>query len=141
MIQQMFMIYSSLLMEEARCPWNKIIGEQIDCDPWTDLYVEDHPRKSTQSWGSFVDCVTFHPLTMFHNDEAEAQCFYISNGLKKPNRVPIRQFVHRLQQLNGYLELLLCLYYSDDAIKFTKAVKPFSDADLVNHILQMVPRN
>jgi hypothetical protein len=33
--------------------------------------------------------------------------------LKKPNRVPIRQFVQRVQQLNGYLDLLPCLLYSE----------------------------
>jgi len=87
-----------------------------------------------------MDCVTFHLLTVFRSDAAETQRFYISNGLKKPNRVPIRQFVQRVQQLNGYLNLLPCLFYSDRATKLTKAVQAFDDVDLASHILRMVPR-
>eukprot|EP00804_Cyclotella_cryptica_P025223 CCRYP_010333-RA/>CCRYP_010333-RA protein AED:0.55 eAED:1.00 QI:0/-1/0/1/-1/1/1/0/142 len=75
------------------------------------------------------------------NDAAKTQRFYISNGLKKPNRVPIRQFISRIQQLNGYLDLLPCLYYSNRATKLTTAVKLFDDPDLASHILRMVPRN
>ena len=65
---------------------------------------------------------------------------YISNGLKKPIRVPIRQFVQRVQQLSGYLDLLPCHIYSEHATKLTKEVEPFHDAGLVSHILRMVPK-
>ena len=61
--------------------------------------------------------------------------------MKKPNRVPIRQFVQRVQQLNGYLHLLPCLFYSERATKLTKEVEPFDDADLASHILRMVPKH
>ena len=76
-------------------------------------------------WQSFMDCVTFHLLMVFRSDMAETQCFYISNGLKKPNRVPTRQFVQMIQQLNGYLKLL----------QRTKVVQAFNDVDLASHIL------
>jgi hypothetical protein len=138
---QVFQLYSNLLTEEARRPWTKILGEQIDCAPWVDLFGVEHAEKRQRSWSSFMDCVTFHLQTVFRSDAAETQRFYISNGLKKPNRVPIRQFVQRIQQLNGYLDLLPCLYYSDRATKLTKEVKPFDDVDLASHILRMVPRN
>ncbi len=86
-----------------------------------------------------MECVTFHLLTMFHNDAAEAQRYYICNGLKKPNRVPIRQFVQCIQQLNDYLELLPFLYQSNWATPATKKVGPIDDADLAGHILRMCP--
>jgi hypothetical protein len=88
-----------------------------------------------------MDCITFHLPTVFRSDAAETQRFYISNGLKKPNRVPSWQFIQQIQQLNGYLDLLLCLYYFDQATKLTKVVKPLDDVDIVSHILCMVPRN
>ena len=88
---------------------------------------------------SFMECVTFHLLTVFRNDAAEAQRYYISNCLKKPNRVPIRQFVQRVQQLNDYLELLPCLFQSNRATPATKKVGPIDDADLAGHILRMCP--
>ena len=90
-----------------------------------------------------MDCVTFHLLSVFWSDTTETHPFYISNVLKKPNRVPIRQFLQRVQQLYGYLDLLPCLFYSERATKLTKVVEPFNfnDADLASHILRMVPKH
>ena len=31
-INQLFQLYSNLLVEEAQQPWNKVIGEKIDCE-------------------------------------------------------------------------------------------------------------
>ena len=86
-----------------------------------------------------MECVMFHLLTVFQNVAAETQRYYISNGLKKPNCVPNRQFVQHVQQLNGYLNLLSGLYHSNRATKLTKWVGPFNDADLASHILHMCP--
>ncbi len=86
-----------------------------------------------------MECVTFHLLRVFCNDAAKAQRYYISNGLKKPNRVPIWQFVQHVQQLNDYLELLPCLFQSNRATPVTKKVGPIDDADLAGHILCMCP--
>jgi hypothetical protein len=140
-IAQVFHLYSNLLLEEARRPWSKILGEQVEMTPWTDLFGVKHNEKQKRSWQSFTDCITFHLLSFFWSDAAETQQYYISNGLKKPNRVPIRQFVQRIQQLNGYLDILPCLLYSERATKLTKVVQSFDDADLASHILCMVPRN
>ena len=88
-----------------------------------------------------MECIQLHLQSIFRHDAAETLRFYISNGLKKPNRVPIRDFVQRVECLNGYLTLLPCLYYSSKAAKSTKMVGPFDDPDLASHILGMVPRN
>lgn len=88
-----------------------------------------------------MECVvTFHLQTMFRYDAFKAQRFYISNDLKKPNRVLIRDFVQQIQCLNSYLELLPCLNYSYRASKSTKIIKPFDDSVLASHILKLVPR-
>ncbi len=134
-------MYSNLLTEEARRPWNKILGEQVEVSPWTDLFRVEHSEPREKTWQSFIDCVTFHLLTVLWSVATETQRFYISKGLKKPNQVPIRQFVQRIQQLNGYFNLLPCLFYSKPATKFTKVVQAFDDVDLASHILRMVPRN
>jgi hypothetical protein len=88
-----------------------------------------------------VDFNTFHLLTIFWSDAAKTQRFYIINESKKPDRVPIWQFMQRIQQLNGYLDLLPCLYYSNCVTKLTKVVKPLDDVDLVSCILRIVPRH
>ena len=89
---------------------------------------------------SFMECITFHMLTVFRNNTAEAQRYYISNCLKKPNRVPIRQFLQHVKQLNDYLELLPCTYQSNRATKSTNKVRPIEDADFAGDILWMCPR-
>jgi hypothetical protein len=94
---QIFQFYSNFLLEEARQPWSKILAEQIDSSPSKDLRGIVHNSPRSKMWDSFQECITFHMLTVFRNDAAEAQRYYISNCLKKPNRVPIRQFAQRMQ--------------------------------------------
>ena len=86
-----------------------------------------------------MKCVMIHLLTVFCNDVTKAQRYEISNGLKKPNRVPIWQFMQCIQQLNDYLELLPCLYQSNRATPVTKKVGPIDDANPADHILCMCP--
>eukprot|EP00804_Cyclotella_cryptica_P004309 CCRYP_013505-RA/>CCRYP_013505-RA protein AED:0.87 eAED:1.00 QI:0/0/0/1/1/1/3/0/326 len=122
--QAIFLQYSTQLSETARRPWTTIIGEQINCEPWRDVYGTEHLTKCPASWTSFQECVQLHLQTVFRTDAAEQERFYISNGLKKPNGVPKRDFVQRIQCLNG---LQIC--------------GSFDDADLASHILRMGPRN
>ena len=100
-IQPIFLQYSTLLLEEASQPWAKIVKEQIDTAPFTNIYGVQHHEKHPRSWNSFMECVQLHLQSVFRYDAAETLRFYISNGLKKPNRVPIRDFVQRIQHLNG----------------------------------------
>ena len=81
----------------------------------------------------------FHLLQVFRHDAGKALKYYITNTLKKPNRVSIRQFFVRVEQLNSYLETLPCLYYSPRANQATKKVLPLDDADLATHLLRMCP--
>jgi hypothetical protein len=85
---------------------------------------------------SFEDCVVFHLLTVFPNSVAEQERYYITNVLKKPQRVSIRQFVQRVEQLNSYIAQLPCWYYSPSAKQNTIPMNlPFAKADLSSHIL------
>jgi hypothetical protein len=136
---QIFQLYSNFLSEVARQPWSKILAEQINSSMWKDLRGIVHNSPRSKTWDSFQECITFHMLMVFCNVADEAQRSYISNCLKKPNRVPIRQFVQRVQQLNHYLELLPCLYQSNRATKTTKKIGPIDDAKLVGHILCTCP--
>jgi hypothetical protein len=51
----------------------------------------------------FNKSVMFHLLTAFPINAAEQEKYYISNILKKPQRINVRQFVRRLEQLNAYI--------------------------------------
>jgi ABC-type multidrug transport system ATPase subunit len=72
-INQVFQLYSNLLMEEARSLCCKILGEQIDCSPWIDSFGVKHAKKRKRSGYSFMDCMTFHLLLVFWSDAAETQ--------------------------------------------------------------------
>ena len=96
---QVFQLFFNLVMEEARRPWCEILGEQIDVSRWNDSFGVEHTKKHKMSWSIFMDCMTLHFLSVFQSEGAETQQFYNSNRLKKPNRVPIRQFVQRIEQL------------------------------------------
>ena len=48
------MQYATQLSETARRPWSTIVGEQINCEPWVDVYGKEHPEKRLASWTSFV---------------------------------------------------------------------------------------
>eukprot|EP00804_Cyclotella_cryptica_P022859 CCRYP_005058-RA/>CCRYP_005058-RA protein AED:0.39 eAED:0.90 QI:0/0/0/1/0/0/2/0/459 len=134
-----FELYGNLLSDEARQPWEKIIKAQVTRAPWEDIKGVPHTETPTKTWDSFHECVMFHLLQVFRHDAGEALKYYITNTLKKPNRVSIRQFFVRVEQLNSYLETLPCLYYSPKANQATKKVLPLDDADLATHLLRMCP--
>ncbi len=78
------------------------------------------------------------PFTVFPNNTAEQVKYNLSNVLKKPQRVGIRQFVQCIEQLNAYIMQLPCWYYSlSYNAGMTPANVPFSEADLASHIPQM----
>ncbi len=89
---------------------------------------------------SFLDCVMFHLLTAFLINAAEQEKYYITNVLKKPQRVTVRQFVRQVEQLNAYIVQMPCFYYSPNANASTKPENvPFTEAELGAHMLHMCP--
>jgi len=82
----------------------------------------------------------FHLLTVFPNNAAEQEKYYITNVLKKPQRVSFRQFVQRVEQLNSYISQLRCWYYSPSVkVKTVPMNVSFAEADLASHVLRMCP--
>eukprot|EP00804_Cyclotella_cryptica_P017240 CCRYP_013145-RA/>CCRYP_013145-RA protein AED:0.36 eAED:1.00 QI:0/0/0/1/1/1/2/0/310 len=134
-----FELYGNVHSNEACQPWEKIINAQVTRATWEDIKGVPHTETPTKTWDSFHECVMFHLLQEFRHDAGEALKYYITNTLKKPNRVSIRQFFVQVEQLNSYLETLPCLYYSPKANQATKKVLPLDDADLATHLLRMCP--
>ncbi len=87
---------------------------------------------------SFNNCVMFHLLTAFPINAAEQEKYYVTNVLKKPQRVNVHQFVHPVEQLNAYIAQMPCFYYSPHANASTKPKNvPFTEAELGSHVLRM----
>jgi hypothetical protein len=73
----------------------------------------------------------FHLLTTFPINAAEQVKYYITNILEKPQRINIRQFVCRVEQLNAYISQMPCFYYSPNANASTKPKNIlFTEAEL-----------
>jgi hypothetical protein len=138
--KDMFQLYTNLLSVDARYAWSKIVRKQTKADPYTGLQglTRKGPRGMLRK--SFEDCVMFHLLTVFPNNVAEQERHYITNVLKKPQRISIRQFVQRVEQLNSYISQLPCWYYSPSVKANTIPMNvPFTEADLLSHVLRMCP--
>ncbi len=101
--EDMFQLYANLLSVDARYAWNKIVQKQTNADPYTDLQGLTRKGPRGMLCKSFDDCVMFHLLTVFPNNTAEQERYYITNVLKKPQRVSIHQFVQCVEQLNSYI--------------------------------------
>ena len=132
-----FALYENLLGETALLKWNKIVASQIGTHPWTDLKGESHDTIRMKTVKSFKDCVKFHLLTVFSQDAAERQKYYINVHLRKPAQVTIRHFADRVEQLNSYLDHLPGLIDSPKAIASTKKIQAFDEAELSQLLLRM----
>jgi hypothetical protein len=97
----MFQLYANFLLVSAKFAWNKIIHEQTPHDPYTDPQgcFKKGPRGLLCK--SFNNCVLFHLLTVFPNNAAEQERYYITNVLMKPHQVSICQFVQHVEKLNS----------------------------------------
>jgi hypothetical protein len=89
---------------------------------------------------SFNNCVMFHLFTAFPINAAEQEKYYVTNLLEMPQRVNVRQFVRRVEQLNTYIAQMPCFYYSPHANASNKPENvPFTEAELGAHVLRMCP--
>ncbi len=137
---KMFQFYANLLSVDAKYAWNKIVKEQREADPFKDLQGVSRKGPRGLLHKSFNDCVMFHLLTMSPNNGSEEKKYYLSNVLKKPQRVGICEFVQCVEQLNAYVVQRPCWYYSLSYNPgMTPSNIPFTKADLVSHVLWMCP--
>ena len=91
--EKMFVLYKNLLSENAQTKWDTIVDSQIGANPWTDLGGKVHDQSQVPLVQSFKDCVTFHLLTVFPQDTAEKERYYVNVHLKITRRFLIRHFV------------------------------------------------
>jgi hypothetical protein len=129
-----------LLSPESKYAWNKTISKQTESNPYVNLQGDllQGPRGMLRQL--FHDFVMFHLLTAFPINTAEQEKYYITNVLKKPQRINVRQFVRRVEQLNAYIGQMPCFYYSPHANASTKPKNVlFLEAELGAHVLHMCP--
>ncbi len=86
---KMFSFYSNLLSPESKYACNKILSKRTESDPYVNLQGDTLEGPRGMLCQSFHDCVMFHLLTAFPINAAEQEECYITNVLKKPQRVNI----------------------------------------------------
>ena len=96
-VNLMFTFYSNLLSPKSKYTWNKILVKQTKTNPFVNLQGVSLEGPRGMSRESFNNCIMFHLLTAFPINAAEQEKYYISNVLKKPQRVNVCQFVHRVE--------------------------------------------
>ncbi len=137
---KMFLFYLNLLSPENKYKWNKIISEQTESNPYINLQGDTLEGPRGMSCQLFYNCVMFLLPTAFPINAAEQEKYYITNVLKKPQRLNVRQFVRRVEQLNAYIPQMPCFYYSPHANASTKPKNYlFPEAELGAHVLRMCP--
>ncbi len=72
----------------------------MESNPFVNLQGVSLEGPKAMSCKLFNNCVMFCLLTVFPINAAEQQKFYITNVLKKPQRVNVRQFVRCVEQLS-----------------------------------------
>ncbi len=137
-VSKMFTFYLNLLSPESKYARNKIVSNQTESDPFVNLQGDSLEGPREMSCELFNDCIMFHLLTAFPINAAEQGKYYITNVLKKPQRINVRQFVRRVEQLNAYIAQMPCFYYSPNANASTKPENvPFTEAELGAHVLRI----
>jgi hypothetical protein len=90
---QMLAFYPNLLSVKAKYAWNKILKEQMEGNMYVDLQGISQTGPRGMSRKLFSNCVLYHLFTVFPINMAEQEKYYITNVLKKPQCVNIRQCI------------------------------------------------
>eukprot|EP00804_Cyclotella_cryptica_P027657 CCRYP_010276-RA/>CCRYP_010276-RA protein AED:0.33 eAED:0.71 QI:0/0/0/1/1/1/2/0/171 len=108
---EVFQLYANLLTEEARQPWDLIVKEQTESSPFHDIFGVERKKSPGKTSESFRRCQLLHLQLCFAHDAGENLKFYISNCLKKPNKVRWQDQYHLLEKCypEGVKPLLLIL--------------------------------
>ena len=124
---------------KAWTQWDKVVTEMHMQDLWVAVNGVSHKGPHMKTWVSFLDCIKLHKLTIFSCDAVELQHYYMQQGVKKPQSVPVRSFMARMGLLNNYLAHLPTVKDSSMAVEDTKkGNEPFNEADLAEIMLKAV---
>ena len=139
-ITKAYELVCNYFVGETRTQWDKITLEMHSKDPWFGVNRESHSGPCRRTWSSIMDCIELHKLTIFAVDATEMQCYYMQQSMKKPQCVPVHQYMARMGLLNEYLAYLPTVKDSPMAVEDTKkGIVPFDEADLASIILKLLP--
>jgi hypothetical protein len=137
---QAYKMLHLFVVGDQQTQWDKIMQEMHTKDPWVSVDGVSHKGICVCSWSVFLDCIKLHKLTIFPVDAAEKQRYYMTQTVKKPQQVTVRQYMARMGILNDYLAHLPTVFNSSMAVMGTKKGNvPFDEASLAGIVLNSVP--
>jgi hypothetical protein len=78
-------------------------------------------------------------LSVFSHDAGEQQKYYISHLIRKPRKIPIRNFADWLEKLNSYIPILPGVIDSRQGANQKRALA-LDEPELAQLLLQVVPQ-
>eukprot|EP00804_Cyclotella_cryptica_P019135 CCRYP_020878-RA/>CCRYP_020878-RA protein AED:0.08 eAED:0.80 QI:0/0/0/1/1/1/3/0/430 len=134
---EVFQLYANLLTEEACQPWDLIVKEQTESSPFHNIFGVERKKSPGKTSESFRRCQLLHLQSCFAHDAGENLKFYISNCLKKPNKVRVVCAASAAaEQLRGRPPMFVL---QPERKTMTQQVYSFTDAELACHIVHMCP--
>jgi hypothetical protein len=124
---------------DGKTLWDNIVHEQTEKDPWTNLRGEEQSGVRGKTMVAWQDCYTLMLKTVFTNNAAEQQKFYLTLLHLNPAKMKARPFLQHFITLAGYLGELPSLIHSRDATDATKPVEPHGDGELATIGLHAMP--
>jgi hypothetical protein len=87
---------------EGKTPWDKIVHEQTEKDQWTNLRGEEQSGVRSKMMAAWQDCFVLMLKTVFANNAAEQQKFYLTLLWLSPKQ-KVNAFLQRFTTLAGYV--------------------------------------
>jgi hypothetical protein len=137
-IATIFATTANFFRGDGKAPWDKIVHEQTEKDPWINLQGVEQKGVRGKTLMAWRDCYTAMLKTVFANNAAEQQKFYITL-LKLPHKQKLHAFLQRVTKLAGYVGELPSIIHSSDATDATKPVEPYGDGELATIMLHSMP--
>ncbi len=97
--QKAYEMFRLFVVGDQRTKWDKIVQEMHTKDPWIGVDRISHKRICVRSWPAFLDCIELHKLTIFPDEAAKKQRYYMAQMAKKP-----QQHGASVHGLYGHLE-------------------------------------
>jgi hypothetical protein len=79
------------------------MSKQMESNQFVNLQGVTLEALRRMSHKTFNNCIMFHLLTALPINVAKQEKYYITNVLKKPQRINLRQFLRHVEQLNAYI--------------------------------------
>jgi hypothetical protein len=133
-----FSTTANFLRGDGKVPWDRIVTEQTEKDPWTNLLGVEKSGVRGKTMAAWEDCFMLMLKTVFPNNAAEQQKFYLTLLRYSPKQT-VRAFLQRATTLARYVIELPSILHSCDETDATKAVEPYGDGELATIMLHAMP--